>query len=277
MPKSYFVNGSTVTPNWLNKISNPNFEGKDEDGSFALPAPLPLEHIPDLPASQTTSGTFSTARIPSLSASKIGSGTLSADRLPVVPVEKGGTGAEDADNARVNLDAAKTTHTHTMGDITGITSTSNYIILITTTGAGVWTVPYTGRYKIIAVGRGGNAYNNTEGSLSVHRGGGGGGTAILLKSYTQGDTVDYSIGDADGNTAFSPVKAYLGGNALSNANGIGGNGLATGTAVIIPGCNATGVDGGLSGVLSSFGKGAAGSSGGAVNSGGCILIEYLGA
>lgn len=47
------------------------------------------------------------------STSDITSGTLSTARLPTVPITKGGTGATDAANARKNLGAAASDHTHT--------------------------------------------------------------------------------------------------------------------------------------------------------------------
>jgi hypothetical protein len=43
---------------------------------------VPLDAIPDLPASQTTSGTFAAARIPPLDGSIIATGTVAAARLP---------------------------------------------------------------------------------------------------------------------------------------------------------------------------------------------------
>jgi hypothetical protein len=103
MPKTFFQNGTIVTPQFLNKVNSPDFNGNDEDGSFALPEPLPVKHIPDLDAAKITTGALNAARIPDLSASKVTSGTLSADRLPTVPISKGGTGATTAAQAKINL------------------------------------------------------------------------------------------------------------------------------------------------------------------------------
>ena len=49
---------------------------------------LLLANIPNLPASRTTSGSFSTARIPSLAASKITSGSFADARIPNLNASK---------------------------------------------------------------------------------------------------------------------------------------------------------------------------------------------
>jgi hypothetical protein len=105
--KKYFQNGTVVTPEFLNKINNPNFDGKDEDGSFTLPKPLPLDIIPELPADRVTSKQFAAERIPDLDAAKIKTGTLEKDRLPTVPIAKGGTGATTVAEALANFGIIK--------------------------------------------------------------------------------------------------------------------------------------------------------------------------
>ena len=58
---------------------------------------LLLANIPNLPASRTTSGSFSTARIPSLAASKITSGSFTDARIPNLNASKTTAGRFDVD------------------------------------------------------------------------------------------------------------------------------------------------------------------------------------
>ena len=69
---------------------------------------LLLANIPNLPASRTTSGAFTTARIPNLPTSKITSGSFSTARIPSLAASKITSGAFT--DARIpNLNASKTT------------------------------------------------------------------------------------------------------------------------------------------------------------------------
>ena len=56
-----------------------------------------LANIPNLPASRTTSGAFTTARIPNLPASKITSGALATARIPSLAASKTTSGRFDVD------------------------------------------------------------------------------------------------------------------------------------------------------------------------------------
>ena len=62
-------------------------------------------------------------RVHTHTADDITSGVLSVERLPTIPVTKGGTGAETADEARANLGAAATAHSHIKADITDFPAT----------------------------------------------------------------------------------------------------------------------------------------------------------
>ena len=58
---------------------------------------LLLANIPNLPASRTTSGAFTTARIPNLPASKITSGAFATARIPSLAASKTTSGRFDVD------------------------------------------------------------------------------------------------------------------------------------------------------------------------------------
>lgn len=60
----------------------PNLSGAKILGTGGGGVAIPVDAVPSLPASQTTSGTFAAARIPTLDAAIIGTGTIAAARLP---------------------------------------------------------------------------------------------------------------------------------------------------------------------------------------------------
>lgn len=60
----------------------PNLSGAKILGTGGGGAAIPVDAVPLLPASQTSSGTFAVARIPGLPGSQITSGTIDAARLP---------------------------------------------------------------------------------------------------------------------------------------------------------------------------------------------------
>lgn len=60
----------------------PNLSGAKILGTVGGGAVIPVDAVPSLPASQTTTGTFAVARIPSLDAAIITTGTIAAARLP---------------------------------------------------------------------------------------------------------------------------------------------------------------------------------------------------
>ena len=97
-------------------------------GSFGITATAAeLNYVDGVTSNVQTQLNGKAASSHNHSAANITSGTLSADRLPTVPIAKGGTGATDAAQARANIGAAATSHTHSSIDmLAGHPATANY-------------------------------------------------------------------------------------------------------------------------------------------------------
>lgn len=76
------VDAAKVASGTLGVARIPNLSGAKILGTGSGGAVIPLDAVPSLPASQTTSGTFAVARIPGLPGTQITSGLIDAARLP---------------------------------------------------------------------------------------------------------------------------------------------------------------------------------------------------
>lgn len=76
------VDAGKITTGSVAVARIPNLSGAKILGTGGGGAPIPVDAVPDLPASKTTSGTFAVARIPGLPGTQITSGTVDAARLP---------------------------------------------------------------------------------------------------------------------------------------------------------------------------------------------------
>lgn len=76
------IDAGKVASGTLNVARIPNLSGAKILGVSGGGAAIPVDAVPGLPASATTSGTFATARIPPLDAAIIATGTINAARLP---------------------------------------------------------------------------------------------------------------------------------------------------------------------------------------------------
>lgn len=90
------VDATKITSGLLPVARIPNHSGALILGTGSGGAPVPVDAVPNLPASKTNSGTFALAQIPGLPGSQITSGTVARSRLP----------ADIASNALVKADVA---------------------------------------------------------------------------------------------------------------------------------------------------------------------------
>jgi hypothetical protein len=90
------VDAAKINSGTLAAARLPNHSGALILGTGSGGAAIPVDAVPNLPASKTTSGTFGLAQIPGLPGSQITSGTVSRSRLP----------ADIAANALVKADIA---------------------------------------------------------------------------------------------------------------------------------------------------------------------------
>lgn len=76
------VDAGKMTSGVLNIARIPNISGAKVLGTGSGGAAVPLDAVPNLPASRTTSGQFASAQIPPLDAAKITTGIMDRARLP---------------------------------------------------------------------------------------------------------------------------------------------------------------------------------------------------
>ena len=76
------VDAAKINSGTLAAARLPNHSGALILGTGSGGAAIPVDAVPNLPASKTTSGTFGLAQIPGLPGSQITSGTVSRSRLP---------------------------------------------------------------------------------------------------------------------------------------------------------------------------------------------------
>jgi hypothetical protein len=76
------VDAGKMTTGVLNVGRIPNISGAKILGTGGGGAVIPLDAVPNLPASKTTSGIFGTAQIPNIDATKVTSGVFDAARIP---------------------------------------------------------------------------------------------------------------------------------------------------------------------------------------------------
>jgi hypothetical protein len=170
-----------------NAVSGENIQdGAVEDRHIAgvagtkITSEVPLERIPNLPASRTTSGTFNVNRIPDLSASKITSGTFGSDRI--------GTGA--ITEAKIGLDAVTQNKIKneavTFGKIAGPTACGLIVNSGITGSAGYIDTVFnsrSGKTNVVA------NVGTTSGTLAVGNHSHGGSSSVKVKK----DISNYNI------------------------------------------------------------------------------------
>jgi hypothetical protein len=218
-----------------------------------------------------------------------------ANAAGTLSLAKGGTGADNAAAARTNLDAAKTAHTHTTGDITNMPAIPDIPHATIITTSGTWAAPKTGKYRITAVGggAGGGPRIGTNGT-----GGGAGKTISAVFAFNKGKVCSAVIGaggiggytggftpggatvfTVDPLTADNPVSVITAEGGIVNFNGEGSSQDGQNSSFGLGGLN-TDWAGSKRCPPSGYGAGGYGgfsSQPGSDGTSGCVLIEYLGA